>query len=235
MSISLKYNEINCILVKIKKILEKKNFKIKDIKEKIIINRLLQEILMDLYSLDFYKYSSENKCLETKNFKLNFNKNQIILKKKYFVIQIFKFAYNFLKVTSTLVLNFYKISFKDKKITIFYNLSSKDNFSEENFYNFCKKGPIKIIKNEEQLTIINSQTISKKYKDKFIFSKNIFEIIIGCVTLQNKLKIFINLFLILFFFFKKIFSNPLALILGKELIQTEIIKVLNSQKNLKDI
>ena len=235
MSISLKYNEINCILVKIKKILEKKNFKIKNIKGKIIINRLLQEILMDLYSLDFYKYSSENKCLETKNFKLNFNKNQIILKKKYFVRQIFKFAYNFLKVTCTLVLNFYKISFKDKKISIFYNLSSKDNFSEENFYNFCKKGPIKIIKNEEQLTIINSQTISKKYKDKFIFSKNIFEIIIGCVTLQNKLKIFINLFLILFFFFKKIFSNPLALILGKELIQTEIIKVLNSQKNLTDI
>ena len=192
MSISLKYNEINCILVKIKKVLEKKNYKIKDIKEKIIINRLLQEILMDLYSIDYHKYSSEDKCLKTKNFKLDFEKNQIILKKNYFIKQIFKFIYNFLRIISALVFNFYKLSFKDKKISIFYNLPSQDNFSNENFYNFCKKGPIKIIKNEKQITLINCQIISKIKNDKLIFSKNIFETILSNISLYNKLIIYLE-------------------------------------------
>ena len=86
MSLSLKFNEINFILTKVRKILEKKNYYIKHVKKETIINRLLQEILMDLYAIDYTKHSSKDKNLSTKNFKLDFVKNEIYLKKKYLII-----------------------------------------------------------------------------------------------------------------------------------------------------
>ena len=235
MSLSLKFNEINFILTKVRKILEKKNYYIKHVKKETIINRLLQEILMDLYAIDYTKHSSKDKNLSTKNFKLDFVKNEIYLKKKYLIRQIFKFIFNNFKIFYVLVSKFYKSNFKNKKISIFYNLPFQDYFSGKNFYNFCKNGPIKIIKDDKNITLVNFPTTLKKNNDNFIFSQNIFETISGELSIHSKIKILGKLIFNFIYYFKNLIFNPILSILGKEIIQTDIIRLLNSENNLIDI
>jgi len=177
------------------------------------------------------KYISNGLLIDTKN-------GDVKITNSLFIYEIFKFIYFNLRLLLLLFISFFKKNNPNvKKISIFIGYPTINENNENDFSNFCLKGPIRFLPDKNSQLIVETNILPRQRNESnIIYVKNIFHYIItNHVNFSSKLNLIYKIFINFFFYLLLFKKNKLLILAQKDFVNLPLIENINARGLLLNI